>query len=237
MPASAFVDVLAAAGVGTGELVSVDVTAPPRGEGVWQMEIVTSEGVVRLPVSRVRSEFNRHGPVLYPGLLPSRRPDGKLYPQTILSYRFDVRYIPAVPLDRRLRRLPVDDRPVGGSIVINGNGWGHHVGMSQYGALAMAEKGEDYASILGHYYGGLQPQRADELLPTTVAVGLEWGRESIVVRASGPFTIVTESATIDVVAGGTWILQASDVGAVSVISGDLLLDRLLSRFAGVLLLL
>lgn len=36
--------------------------------------------------------------------------------------------------------------------VISGQGYGHGVGMSQYGAKAMAEKGHKYTKILEHYY-------------------------------------------------------------------------------------
>lgn len=39
-----------------------------------------------------------------------------------------------------------------GSYVINGTGWGHNVGMSQYGAKGMAEKGFTYEQILKFYY-------------------------------------------------------------------------------------
>jgi stage II sporulation protein D len=35
---------------------------------------------------------------------------------------------------------------------IAGGGWGHGVGMSQYGARARAEAGQDYATILAEYY-------------------------------------------------------------------------------------
>ena len=35
-------------------------------------------------------------------------------------------------------------------------GYGHGVGMSQWGAKAMAESGEDYAAILAHYFPGTQ---------------------------------------------------------------------------------
>jgi len=38
------------------------------------------------------------------------------------------------------------------SITINTKGYGHGVGMSQYGALAMAKKGYKYDEILKHYY-------------------------------------------------------------------------------------
>ena len=36
-----------------------------------------------------------------------------------------------------------------------GGGWGHGVGMSQTGAVGMAEKGRTYQEILGHYYQGV----------------------------------------------------------------------------------
>ena len=36
------------------------------------------------------------------------------------------------------------------------NGNGHRVGMSQYGAQALAQEGEDYLQILYHYYTGTQ---------------------------------------------------------------------------------
>lgn len=42
-----------------------------------------------------------------------------------------------------------------GSFVITGTGNGHNVGMSQYGAKAMAEQGFDYRSILEFYYTGI----------------------------------------------------------------------------------
>ncbi len=40
------------------------------------------------------------------------------------------------------------------SFVFSGQGWGHGVGMSQYGAKGMAEAGFDYEEILTHYYTG-----------------------------------------------------------------------------------
>lgn len=38
--------------------------------------------------------------------------------------------------------------------VVKGRGFGHGVGMSQYGAYGYAQHGADYRSILGHYYAG-----------------------------------------------------------------------------------
>ena len=42
------------------------------------------------------------------------------------------------------------------SVVIKTNGYGHRVGMSQYGADAMALSGKTYIEILQHYYTGVE---------------------------------------------------------------------------------
>jgi len=39
-------------------------------------------------------------------------------------------------------------------LVFQGRGWGHGVGLSQWGALEMAREGKDYREILAHYYPG-----------------------------------------------------------------------------------
>ncbi len=43
----------------------------------------------------------------------------------------------------------------GANVVINTNGYGHGVGMSQYGANGMANNGSSYTDILLHYYTGV----------------------------------------------------------------------------------
>ena len=40
--------------------------------------------------------------------------------------------------------------------VIDGFGWGHAIGMSQYGASGLAAKGRSHAEVLAHYYRGTQ---------------------------------------------------------------------------------
>jgi stage II sporulation protein D len=44
-------------------------------------------------------------------------------------------------------------------LVAVGRGFGHGIGMSQWGALALAQRGESFTAILRHYYRGtrLQP--------------------------------------------------------------------------------
>ena len=47
------------------------------------------------------------------------------------------------------------------AIIITTRGFGHRVGMSQYGAQAMARAGSTYAEILAHYYTGAELVREE----------------------------------------------------------------------------
>ncbi len=46
--------------------------------------------------------------------------------------------------------------PVGNTVTVTTKGFGHRVGMSQYGAEAMAVQGSGYKEILSYYYPGTQ---------------------------------------------------------------------------------
>lgn len=48
---------------------------------------------------------------------------------------------------------------IDGLFVFSGKGSGHGVGLSQWGAKGMAEKGYGYADILGHFYPGTRIER------------------------------------------------------------------------------
>ena len=41
-------------------------------------------------------------------------------------------------------------------VIIHTKGYGHGVGMSQYGANGMAQKGYNYIDIINHYYTGVK---------------------------------------------------------------------------------
>jgi stage II sporulation protein D len=53
-----------------------------------------------------------------------------------------------------IRSTLFEIREAGGKIVFVGSGHGHGVGMSQWGAQAMAESGADYRAILAAFYPG-----------------------------------------------------------------------------------
>jgi stage II sporulation protein D len=50
-----------------------------------------------------------------------------------------------------------------GSFVFKGRGWGHGVGMCQYGMKYLGELGYGYQEILGYYYPGAQVSKLKEL--------------------------------------------------------------------------
>ena len=57
----------------------------------------------------------------------------------------------------------------GNNIIINTRGYGHGVGMSQYGANGMAEEGKEYSEIVQYYYQGVEIVNADPFITTITA--------------------------------------------------------------------
>jgi stage II sporulation protein D len=57
----------------------------------------------------------------------------------------------------------------GSNVVISTKGFGHGVGMSQYGANGMATEGKNYKDIVQHYYKGVQISAADSMLTKVTA--------------------------------------------------------------------
>lgn len=57
----------------------------------------------------------------------------------------------------------------GNSILITTKGYGHGVGMSQYGANGMAEAGKTYQQIVKYYYQGVAISNADTMLASMTA--------------------------------------------------------------------
>ena len=64
------------------------------------------------------------------------------------------------PPERMLWSSHVKVRVRGSTVVFEGRGYGHGVGMCQYGAETLARKGRDYQEILRWYYPGVELVRA-----------------------------------------------------------------------------
>ncbi|HZT17621.1 MAG TPA: SpoIID/LytB domain-containing protein [Gaiellaceae bacterium] len=73
------------------------------------------------------------------------------------------------------------------TFLLDGGGWGHGVGMSQWGAEGYAEHGYDYRRILAHYYPHTSLQAA---APRPVRVLLLQGQRVVHVSSAAPFLVV-----------------------------------------------
>lgn len=90
----------------------------------------------------------------------------------------------------------------GTTVVAKGAGFGHGVGMSQYGAYGQAKAGRTANQILTHYYKGTVVAKGD--VTRTVRVLL---RNSSSVRLSGATTLVGSSRGLS--ASSTYVLKTS----------------------------
>src|SRR5436190_319890 len=71
--------------------------------------------------------------------------------------------------------------------LLDGRGWGHGVGMSQWGAEGYARHGYDYRRILAHYYPHTTIEAAS---PRPVRVLLSQGRDAVRVGSAAPFVVL-----------------------------------------------
>ena len=226
--ADEFARVFAKSGYSFGDEI-LDVRLRTDGEGTGQVgvEVHSEQGVTVVPVTRFRAVFNVHGPDLYPGLMPTARPGGGRWPQTVLSYTFDVLYKPAMKINKPL--LPVGDAAIPGILTIVGEGWGHGVGMSQWGAMAMGSDGATYDAILEHYYG-LRPVNGGAMLPDTVRVGLAVESPEVTFTADGPFALRTDEYAPVALGPGRWTIRR--LGSSLVVLAPVSADRIPPLFRG-----
>jgi stage II sporulation protein D len=87
------------------------------------------------------------------------------------------------------------------TFVIKGRGWGHGVGLSQYGAYGLARRGIAYDRILAHYYPGttLGPAPVSK-----VRVLLADGRKSLTISSESLFRVRDGAGKLHVLAPGSY---------------------------------
>ena len=118
--------------------------------------VVRGGGETReLDVGEFRLAVNTWAPCLMPGRYPTLSARGTPLPVTIPSDWFSAS-------ERR------------GALVVEGRGWGHGVGMVQWGAYGKARRGLSAGDILAAYYGGLRPRPFPQpgVIDVEVASGL-----------------------------------------------------------------
>lgn len=121
-----------------------------------------------------------------------------------------------LPMPVPSRRFDV--QIVEGLVLIDGRGWGHGIGLSQYGALGKALRGMKAPDILAAYYAGLRPTTLPaDRLPEALSIGLASGRtETTVTSRTGRFRIVDGSGRVLAhSAGGAWRAAPAPDGRVA----------------------
>ncbi|HLK44988.1 MAG TPA: SpoIID/LytB domain-containing protein, partial [Acidimicrobiales bacterium] len=92
------------------------------------------------------------------------------------------------------------------TLVVTGHGFGHGVGMGQWGAYGYALHGWSYAQILAHYYPGttigLDP-------PVTVRVLLAAGTSSLALASASPWRLVDGAGQTLALPPGRLVVPAS----------------------------
>jgi stage II sporulation protein D len=104
-------------------------------------------------------------------------------------------------LTQRLDARVTQARPAPtGTFFISGRGWGHGVGLSQWGAYGFAQRGTGYERIVAHYYRGTVLGRAPI---GRVRVLLAEGRRSVAITSTAPFRVRDANARTFQLTAGT----------------------------------
>jgi stage II sporulation protein D len=143
----------------------------------------------------LRSAISETAPKFYPALYPGTRSDGEPMPFTMPSSRFTVEKTPE-------------------GFIFHGRGYGHGVGMSQYGAMGRATEGHTYKQILAAYYGGLQPQTRTGA--RTLRVAIVRGVGSALVSGNGVFGVATNGQSLAASTLGGWAAATGGARSVTV---------------------
>lgn len=83
---------------------------------------------------------------------------------------------------------------------VSGRGWGHGIGMSQWGAYGYASHGWTYRQILTHYYTGISLGAVENL---TLRVRLRGGLGAVKVTCAYPYRAQMTGLRFDIPAGTT----------------------------------
>ena len=81
----------------------------------------------------------------------------------------------APPTTKASTQPATESSKVSGKFVFTCYGWGHGVGMSQYGAMEMARNGKNYEQILTHYFPGTTVKEDSQIPEKVIYGGTEYG--------------------------------------------------------------
>ena len=171
---------------------------------------------VVLPLTTLTSLFGAPGDVTAVTrsgdtvVLGWQAPDGSSGGHLVPAADFRSRVNAGVPtpagLPLTLPSIRFDIATNGDTAVVDGRGWGHGVGMSQYGALGKALRGMKAADILASYYAGLRPVTLpNDQLPGHIRVAVGLGQPEAAVSGPGRFRVLDgQGQVLALAASGSW---------------------------------
>jgi SpoIID/LytB domain protein len=159
------------------------------------MVLKTLGGELKMTTVRFRRVMSNTAPRVFPDLYPGPRLDGQRMPFTLASSRFTI-------------------EKAADGFVVHGMGYGHGVGMSQWGAKGRADAGQSYRQILAAYYGGLRPQLWTGT--KTIRVAIVRGGPQVRVFGDGPFSVSAGVQTLSSSTLGRWTVAAAGARSLQV---------------------
>lgn len=163
------------------------------------LKITGSNGSLTLTKKELRATLNKRAPCLFPSRYPGKGTStgGKL-PQVVPSNTFTA-------------------STSGNALIMRGRGWGHGVGMSQWGARSLATRGRTADSILAHYYGPARVAVVDAPERIRVLAAEDMKRVIIKIEGKAKITSATGSAlapgeTFEAVGGKTMTVNRATTG-------------------------
>ena len=104
------------------------------------------------------------------------------------------------------------------TLEVSGGGWGHGVGMSQYGALGRAEAGLSHTQILQFYYEGTEILQRSDLVPLSVNVLVNVHSQTVF-RPTGQISVHMDGVLLDTTSNtltvkrldGGWYINSSNI--------------------------
>ncbi len=177
-----------------GELTEIVVD-----ENARSMIIRTRGGELEMTTVRFRRVISIAAPSVFPDLYPGKRSDGERMPFTLPSSRFTI-------------------SKTADGFKVHGRGYGHGVGMSQYGAMGRAERGDSYEEILAAYYGGLRPEQWTGR--KTIRVGVQRGVGGAQISGDGVFSVSSGGQMLEDSTLGGWSAVPAGAGGVQISPPD-----------------
>lgn len=158
-----------------------DLTEVLRLAGAWgagDIETISQNGdavavagggqSATLSVTDFRNKVNQQALCLTPKRYPTLGSNGRPLPQVLPSKWLEI-------------------RQEAGDVVVSGRGWGHGVGMVQWGLKGKAERGMTHSQMLAFYYGGLRPAKHSE--PGTIRIGLAVDLQELTIERRGDIAV------------------------------------------------